>query len=92
MLDQEIGTISVVDPVSFTIVDAIRVGDDEIDMVFGAGALWLADGLAGSVTRVDALTHEVASFPVDGIVLSVAADPRTGEIWTFVARGFGDDG
>ena len=46
-------------------------------MVFGAGSLWLADGAAGSVTRIDALTLEATPYPVGGIVPDIAVDPDT---------------
>ncbi len=86
MLDEEIGTVTVLDPEALSVKDTIRVGDDERDMMFGAGSVWLADGDAGSVTRIDPLTRDLTTFPVAGAALSVAVDPATGEVWSFVAR------
>jgi len=61
------------------------VGSDETDMVFGGGAVWLADGPARSVTRLDPLTHEPTVFEVDGWVANVAVDPDSDAVWVLLA-------
>jgi len=43
--------------------DTVRVGDEVASIVFGAGAVWLANGGANSVPRIDPLTRGLTSFP-----------------------------
>jgi streptogramin lyase len=54
-------------------------------IAFGAGAVWLADGAAGSVSRIDLLTEHVSSFPMPGPVANVAIDPETDDVWVLVS-------
>ncbi|MGA9162591.1 MAG: hypothetical protein WB297_17245 [Actinomycetota bacterium] len=56
----------------------MRAGDEEQNIVFGAGGLWLADGIANSVFRIDPVTRELTVFPMAGPVADVAVDPDRG--------------
>ena len=87
MLDHEAGVVSVVDPDSLSVLDTVRVGGDERDIVFGAGAVWLADGSDRSVTRIDPVNMQTAHFEVAGEALHVTVDRGTGDLWVLVVPG-----
>ncbi len=75
-----------IDAATLTQVDTIRVGGDETDLTFGAGAVWLADGTGNSLTRIDAVTHVPRMFSVGSPVLRVAVDIDSGEVWGLIAE------
>jgi hypothetical protein len=66
--------------------DAVRVGSDETDITFGAGAVWLADRPGNSLTRIDAVTHVPRIFSVSSPVLRVAVDTGMGDVWGLIAE------
>jgi streptogramin lyase len=86
ILDATVGTVTVVDAESLEVRGTVRVGDDEKRLVFGADAAWLADGSANSVTRIDALTSDVTTFPMGGPVADVAVDTDPVAVWVLLAR------
>jgi hypothetical protein len=86
ILDAAVGTVTVVDADSLEVRGTVRVGDDEKSLVFGADAARLADGGANSVTRIDALTRDVTTFPMRGPVGAVAAETDPVAVWVLLAR------
>ena len=59
---------------TLTVVDTVRVGEDEQHLVFGADAVWLADGPATTLSRIDPVTRELTTFPTAGPVVDVTVD------------------
>lgn len=62
------------------------MGDDEKRLVVGADAAWLADGNANSVTRIEALTRDVTTFPMRGPVGDVAVETDPAAVRLLLAR------
>ena len=65
--------------------DTVRVGDEVASIVFGAGAVWPANGGANSVPRIDPLTRGLTSFPRGGPLADVAVDRDSGAAWALLA-------
>ena len=57
------------------------MGGDERDIVFGADAVWLADGSDRTVTRIEPATRQTTAFDVPGEVPYVTVDEGSGEVW-----------
>jgi DNA-binding beta-propeller fold protein YncE len=84
-LDRAVGTVSVVDPRTLTVDATVRLGDEEQSLVFGAGAVWLADGPATTLSRIDPVTRELTAYPMAGPVVDVAVDQDTGALWVLIS-------
>ena len=52
------GTVDRIDLATRTVRQTIRVGDGPEGIAFGAGSVWVANGLAGTVTRIDPRSNE----------------------------------
>jgi DNA-binding SARP family transcriptional activator len=52
-------SIAVVDPDEGRVVDVIAVGADPTSVAFGAGSVWAASGVDGTVTRIDPSARRV---------------------------------
>ena len=70
-----------VDPDTLRVLDTVRVGGDERDIVFGDDAVWLADGSGRSVTKIDPVSTQLTTFEMEGEAAYVAVDEDTGDVW-----------
>jgi len=84
VLDHEAGVVSVVDPESLAVLDTVRVGGDERDIVFGAEAVWLADGSDRSITRIDPVSRQTTQVELEGEAQYVTVDQDSADVWVMV--------
>jgi streptogramin lyase len=71
--------VSRIDPVSGKVTATIRVGEGANSMVFGEGAVWVADWSERSVSRIDPADDTVSTIPVDERPLAIAVGD--GGLW-----------
>ena len=81
----EEGRLIRVEPGPRPIQQTIPVGRDAEFVAFDAGAVWTADFVAGTVSRVDPRTNRVTSTTKVGAVQAIAAG--AGSAWVSVAGG-----
>jgi YVTN family beta-propeller protein len=66
------------------VTDQIRVGDGPVDIAFGEGAVWVANSLDGTVSRIDPQSRKiVATVPVASTLAAVAVGG--GWVWAVAA-------
>ena len=84
---ESVGKVTEIDPRSGDVLQEIGVGNGASGIAYGAGALWVANTLDGTVSRIDPRSGVPTTFPIgasDGPA-SVAADANN--VW--VSNEFG---
>jgi streptogramin lyase len=71
-----------IDPSTGRVVDLVRVGRDPRDIVVGAGAVWVASGRDGTVTRIDPGTLDTTVVEIGGSLRDLAFGE--GAVWVTV--------
>ena len=85
-----------IDPTTRKVEATIGVGAPPTGIAFGEGAVWVASGLAGTVTRIDPLGNQVASpisfrRPLEApLTQALRGTPLGGgSVWATIAAGSG---
>ena len=55
------------------ILSSVPIDGDGANLTFSSGALWVAEGISGKVTRIDPKSDATSSFVTGGLVLNVGA-------------------
>jgi YVTN family beta-propeller protein len=79
-------TVSRIDPVSGEVTATIEVGKGPFSIASGEGAVWVANRLQTSISRIDPSTNEVSDMDVGIVPESMAVGE--GSIWIAYDRGF----
>jgi streptogramin lyase len=61
-----------INPSTGRVVDFVRVGRDPRGIVIGAGAVWVANGRDGTVTRIDPRTLDTTVIEIGGSLRDLA--------------------
>ena len=61
-MDRTAGSVIRIDPATGSTASPIRVGALPSAIATGAGAVWVADGGDGTVSRIDPVTYHVSTY------------------------------
>jgi streptogramin lyase len=86
VLNEDTATVSKIDPTLHDVVETYRlgVGRSSLALATGEGAAWVSNAFDGTVTRIDALTSEVASIPVSAHDRPKGVTVAGGLVWVSV--------
>jgi DNA-binding beta-propeller fold protein YncE len=85
--DSSLGTVNALEPQTLEpIGNAIRVGDEPIDISVGLGEVWVANAGEGTISRIDPQTRQVTPIEVGSPFVSVVPNQSTNTVWVAVAE------
>jgi DNA-binding beta-propeller fold protein YncE len=77
-------TLARIDPKSTRIVARIPVGRGAAAVAVGEGAVWVADSLTQTLSKIDPRTNKVTSVPIGVIPIDIAVG--AGGVWVVGKR------
>ena len=86
VLNGDTATVTKIDPTLHDVVETYRlgVGRGSLALAAGEGAAWVSNALDGTVTRIDAMTNEVASITVSAYYRPRGVTVAGGLVWVSV--------
>jgi class 3 adenylate cyclase/streptogramin lyase len=64
--------------------EQVQVGTDPLAIAVGSDYIWVANRADGTISRIDADTHLVETFPVPGSPIALAVEPQSGAVWVYL--------
>jgi streptogramin lyase len=64
--------------------EQIPVGTEPVAIAVGTDHVWVASRGDGSVSRIDADSHVVETFPVPGSPIALAVEPQSRAVWVYL--------
>ena len=79
MTGQITNTLYKIDPATLHVVQTIPVGREPMGVTVGAGAVWVANAIDGTISKVDPRTGTSATIVVGGSPIDVSVGD--GSVW-----------
>jgi YVTN family beta-propeller protein len=86
VLNEDTATVTKIDPTLHDVVETYRlgVGRSSLALATGEGAAWVSNAFDGTLTRIDAVTSEVASISVSAHARPKGVTVAGGLVWVSV--------